>query len=212
MVWQVIEERKAIDRIFGRSVLPIKKKKRNQVNSKNYWELKKRLCVRLLKVINTSWENLHIASKAHISMAFAPFTRLICASRSADFLRWCLSPWSTRPWPKRLAKVNFKATSSIPPPLIWLLAIFDFFASWYRKRNLVWKPHKKIQREVGQICDQSWELAFFLYKVVHQIGCLRIFSRARGNEFKSVTALNNHMKLGTLAYHVHGYKMLLQIF
>ena len=88
-----------------------KKKKRNQVNSKNYWELKKRLCVRLLKVINTSWENLHIASKAHISMAFAPLTRLICASRCADFLRWCLSPWSTRPWPKRLAKVNFKATS-----------------------------------------------------------------------------------------------------
>ena len=32
-----------------------------QITSKNYWTSKKRLCVRLLDVINNSWENLQIA-------------------------------------------------------------------------------------------------------------------------------------------------------
>ena len=41
--------------------------------------------------INTTWENLQI-EKPQIRKAFVPLTGLICAFRSADFLRWCLSP------------------------------------------------------------------------------------------------------------------------
>ena len=41
--------------------------------------------------INTTWENLQI-KKPQIRKAFFPLTGLICAFRSADFLRWCLSP------------------------------------------------------------------------------------------------------------------------
>ena len=40
-------------------VLPIEKL--NQINTKNYWKKKKRLCVRWLGVINLTWENLQIA-------------------------------------------------------------------------------------------------------------------------------------------------------
>ena len=40
-------------------VLPIEKL--NQINTKNYWNEKKRLCVRWLGVINLTWENLQIA-------------------------------------------------------------------------------------------------------------------------------------------------------
>ena len=40
--------------------------------------------------INTTWENLQIEKhKSGISKAFVPLTELICAFRSADFLRWC---------------------------------------------------------------------------------------------------------------------------
>ena len=48
-----------------------------------------RLCVRLRSVINTTREICR--SKAQIRNAFVPLTGLICAFRSADFLRWCLS-------------------------------------------------------------------------------------------------------------------------
>ena len=40
-------------------VLPIEKM--NQINTKNYWNKKKRLCVRWLGVINLTWENLQNA-------------------------------------------------------------------------------------------------------------------------------------------------------
>ena len=52
----------------------------------------------------------------------------------------------------------------------------------------------------------------FPYNVVHKIGRLRKFNRARGNEFKSVTTWNIFMKLCTLVHHAHGYKTLSQIF
>ena len=39
--------------------LPIEKM--NQINTKNYWKMKKRLCVRWLRVINLTWENLQFA-------------------------------------------------------------------------------------------------------------------------------------------------------
>ena len=52
---------------------------------------KKRLCVRL-----RSGDKHHLRKsadrKAQIRKAFVPLTGLICAFRSADFLRWCLSP------------------------------------------------------------------------------------------------------------------------
>ena len=40
-------------------VLPMEKM--NQINTKNYWKYKKRLCMRWLGVINLTWENLQIA-------------------------------------------------------------------------------------------------------------------------------------------------------
>ena len=46
--------------------------------------------------IDTTWENLQIEkAKAQIRKAFVAVTGLICAFRSADFLRWCLSPSAT---------------------------------------------------------------------------------------------------------------------
>ena len=63
---------------------------RNLINTKNYWKYKKRLCVRL-----RSEDKHHLRKsadrKAQIRRAFVPLTGLICAFRSADFLRWCLS-------------------------------------------------------------------------------------------------------------------------
>ena len=67
--------------------------KMNQINTKNYWK-EKRLCVRL-----RSGDRHHLRKsadrKAQIRKAFVAVTALICAFRSADFLRWCLSPSAT---------------------------------------------------------------------------------------------------------------------
>ena len=54
----------------------------------------------------------------------------------------------------------------------------------------------------------------FLYKVVHKIGRLRKFNHAREIEFNFFffIAWTIFMKLGTLVRHVHGYKILQQIF
>ena len=77
------------DRISGCTVL-ILIGKMNQI-IKYYWKQKKRLCVRL-----RSGDKHHLRKsadrKAQIRKAFFPFTGLICASRSADLLRWYLSP------------------------------------------------------------------------------------------------------------------------
>ena len=58
--------------------------------TKNYWKFEKRLCVRL-----RSGDKHHLRKSAdrtaEIRKAFVPLTGLICAFRSADFLRWCLS-------------------------------------------------------------------------------------------------------------------------
>ena len=67
--------------------------KRNQINTKNYWKQKRRLCVKLFEVRNTTWENLKIAK--HKSVQYAEWMTLICALRFADFLRLCLSPRTT---------------------------------------------------------------------------------------------------------------------
>ena len=52
---------KTNDQILPSSVLFFSSKKMNQINTKNYWKKKKRLCVRWLGVINLTWENLQIA-------------------------------------------------------------------------------------------------------------------------------------------------------
>ena len=52
----------------------------------------------------------------------------------------------------------------------------------------------------------------FLYKVVHKIGRLRKFNRARVIEFNFFNAWTIFIKLGTLVHHVHGYKNCLRLF
>ena len=47
-----------------------------RIDSKNYWKLKRRLCVELFEVTNTTWENLQIAT--HKSVSFTPHIVLIC--------------------------------------------------------------------------------------------------------------------------------------
>ena len=46
----------------------------------------------------------------------------------------------------------------------------------------------------------------FLYKVVHNIGRLRKFNRARKIEFNFFTAWTISMKFGTLVQHAPGYR------
>ena len=43
--------------------------KRNQINTKNYWKYKRRLCVKLFEVTNTTWENLQIAKHKSVQCA-----------------------------------------------------------------------------------------------------------------------------------------------
>ena len=67
------------------------------------------------------------------------------------------------------------------------------------ERSLVWKPHKKFKKKVGQICQPKLGTCIgFLYKIVHNIGCLRKFNRTRGNACKSVTAWNTPWNLAHL--------------
>ena len=90
MVWQGIEAPKQTSE-FPAAPSFFWLKKMNQINTKNYWKQKKRLCVRL------RWGVKHhlrksADRKAQIRKAFVSLTALICAFRSADFLRWCLCP------------------------------------------------------------------------------------------------------------------------
>ena len=91
------------------------------------------------------------------------------------------------------------------------MVTLDFFASWYRKSREAFsvKIALKIQKKSWSYVPPKL-LAWFLYKVVHKIGRLRKFNRAREIEFNFLTAVS--MKLGTLVvHHVHGYKALPQI-
>ena len=93
--WRVTGDRnsKANDRNSGCTVLLLVEKieKMNQINTKNYWKEKKRLCVRLC-----SGDKHHLRKsadrQAQISSVSETNAFLICAFRSADFLRWCFSP------------------------------------------------------------------------------------------------------------------------
>ena len=66
-------------------VLPIEKM--NQINTKNYWKEKKRLCVRWLDLGDKPYLRKSTDRKAQIRKAFVQFSGLICALRSVDFLR-----------------------------------------------------------------------------------------------------------------------------
>ena len=75
------------------------------------------------------------------------------------------------------------------------------------------KFHKKIQRKSwSNVPPKLLACIRFLYKVVHKNGHLRKFNRSREIEFNFFTAWTIFMKLGTLVHHVHGYKILPQIF
>ena len=90
MAWQGIEApRKTIE--FPAAPFFFSSKKWIKLIPKTIGNRKKRLCVRL-----RSGDKHHLRKsagwKAQIRKAFVPLTGLICAFRSADFLRWCLSP------------------------------------------------------------------------------------------------------------------------
>ena len=81
------------------------------------------------------------------------------------------------------------------------------------ERHFLWKFHKKNSKEKLVKCaTEVARLHRVSYKVVHKIGRLRKFNHAREIEFNFFTAWTIFMKLGTLIHHVHGYKMLPQIF
>ena len=99
------------------------------------------------------------------------------------------------------------------PPCFWSILTFLHYGKEKVERHLLWKFHKKIWRKSwSNVPPKLLACIKFLYKVVHKIGCLWKFNRARESEFKFFTAWTIFMKLGTLAHHVHGYKMLPQIF
>ena len=52
--------------------------------------------VTLSRVSTCDTTSLFLERKAHIRKEFVPLTGLICAFRSEDFLRWCLSPERNR--------------------------------------------------------------------------------------------------------------------
>ena len=95
------------------------------------------------------------------------------------------------------------------PPWFEFLVIFDFFVPSYRKGReassvkISWKIQRKSWSNVP---PKLLAYIRFLYKVVHRIGHLRKFNRAREIEFNFFTAWTIFIKLGTLVHHVNGYK------
>ena len=94
MAWQGIEAPKNIKKKtieFPAAPSFFSSKKWIKLIPKTIGNRKKRLCVRL-----RPGDKHHLRKsadrKAQIRKAFVPLTGLICAFRSADFLRWCLSP------------------------------------------------------------------------------------------------------------------------
>ena len=80
-------------------------------------------------------------------------------------------------------------------------------------RHLLWKFHKKIQRNNwSNVSPKLLACIRFLYKFVHKNGPLRKFNRSREIECNFLTAWTIFMKLGTLVHHVHGYKTSSQTF
>ena len=99
--WRVTGDRnsKSNERISGCTVLLLVKKiekKWIKLIPKTIGNRKRDCAWGCDRGINTTWENLQIENlAAQIRKAFVSLTELICAFRSADFLRWCLSPSAT---------------------------------------------------------------------------------------------------------------------
>ena len=118
----------------------------------------------------------------------------------------------------------------IPMPEHWLLlhtnlrqdpldlsfwSFLTFFALWYRRNmaSSVKTSQKKIQsKNWSNVPPKLLACVRFLYKVVHKIGRLWKFNRAREIEFNFFTVWTIFMKLGTLVRHIHGYKRCLRFF
>ena len=105
------------------------------------------------------------------------------------------------------------------PPLIWVF----FFHFWHSVCTMVKKNSrgifcenftKKFEAKLNwsNVPPKLLACVRFLYKVVHKIGRLWMFNRAREIEFNFFTVWTIFMKLGTGVRHIHGYKMLPQIF
>ena len=97
-------------------------------------------------------------------------------------------------------------------PWFECLIIFDFFTPSYRgsREASSAKIAKDIQRKTWSNAPSKLLACIgFLYKVVHKIGRLRKFNRARKIEFNLLTAWTITMKLGTLVHRVPGYRFLI---
>ena len=97
------------------------------------------------------------------------------------------------------------------PPVVdlsfWSFLTFLHYSIEKVEMHLLWKFHKKIQRKSwSNVPPKLLACIRFLYKVVHKIGRLRKFNRAREIEFNFFTAWTIFMKLGTPVHHVPGYK------
>ena len=90
MAWQGIEAPKQTIE-FPAAPSFFSSKKMNQINTEKYWKQKKRLCVRLRSGDKHQLRK-SADRRAQISPVSGTNAFLICAFRSAVFLRWCLSP------------------------------------------------------------------------------------------------------------------------
>ena len=117
-------------------------------------------------------------------------------------------------WPKTQIKGGGPALRQDPLDLsLWSFPTFLHHGIEKVERHLLWKFHEKIQRKSWwNVPPKLFACIMFLYKVVNKIGRLRKFNRSRDIEFNFFTAWTIFMKLGTLVYHVYGYKKMPQIF
>ena len=100
-----------------------------------------RLCVKLFEVTNTTWENLQIATHTSVS---TPHFVLICALQFADFLRLCLSPWTT------------SHTMSFLFPIVFGINLISFFFIGSVLAVLCWGMSSLLGPLRGRNCSCLW--------------------------------------------------------
>ena len=109
-----------------------------------------------------------------------------------------------------------RAVLKAGPPLIWVFGHISLLCTmvWRKVRGIFCENFtKQIQRKSwSNVPPKLLACIRFLYKVVHKIGRLRKFNRAREIEFNFFIFWTIFMKLGTLVHHVHGYKTCLRFF
>ena len=132
------------------------------------------------------------------------------------FHRRCVSTYSI-PWCKKVKNdQKLKSRGSclkggIPDLSFWSCLTFLHHGVEIIEGHLLWKLRKKIQKKSSSNMPPKL-LAWFLYKVVHKIGCLWKFNRSRKIEFNFLAAWTISMKFGTLVQHAHCYKTFPQVF